>query len=228
MSNLQLNMVPTEPNLIDLLNIFKKQINLDFSAHHIGTIKSFDPSNQTASAIINYKKTNFVFNAVSGAYENQLSDWPPIGQAPVIVLGGAKGYLSFPIASGDECLILFNDRDMDNWFAGSSASENSTLRLHSFSDAVIIVGLRSLPNVLTTYDPSRVVLGNGTTMVAVGETLIKIQNASQNLNSILQNLISTLSSLQTTPTIPGNPATLDPSVILQLTEIGMDLGLLLE
>lgn len=196
-SNIQQNVSPSEPHLIDLLNLFKKDILLNFNAHHLGTIQSFDSSNQAANATINYKKTFFEYNADTANYQSVLVDYPVLSQCPVICLGGGKGSLTFPIQAGDECLILFNDRDLDNWFSGGSGSANSTARLHSFSDAIILVGVRSLANVLTNYDGSRVVLSNGTTLVGIGDSLIKIANQTYTLNGILQNLMTQLENLTT-------------------------------
>lgn len=227
-STIQQNLIPNEPELKDLFDLWRKEILLDFNCHHIGTIQSFNASNQTASVTINYKQTNFNFNETTGIYDPVLMDYPILAEAPVLVLGGGSGSLTFPIRVGDECLILFNDRDLDNWFVGGTGSPNGTARLHSYADAIVLVGLRSLPNSLASYDSTRVVIQNGTTSIGLGASLIQIQNATQNLNSILQNLISTLSSLMTTPTIPGTPATLDPSVIAQLTVIATDLSELLE
>lgn len=149
---IQQNQIPNEPDLRDLLNLFRKQIMLGFNCHAIATIQSFDSTKQTASATVAYKKTVFNTNAL-GVYGPQLVDYPVLVDCPVICLGGGGGAITFPIANGDECLVLFNDRDIDNWFqGGGSGSAVATPRLHSFSDGLILVGLRSLSNVLVDYD----------------------------------------------------------------------------
>jgi hypothetical protein len=200
LSNIQQNLVPTEPHLIDLLNLFKKQIFLDFNSHHLGTIQSFNALTQTASASINYPKTFFNFNTTTGVYETTVQNYSVITEAPVIILGGGEGAITFPIAAGDECLIFFNDRDLDNWFVGGAGSPCATARLHSFSDALILVGISSLANVYLNYDTTRVVLRNGvtgTTLVGVSATQIKIANATTTLNTLLQSLITDLTNLCT-------------------------------
>ena len=188
---------PTDPSLKDLLDLYRKNILLALSCHHIGTVQSFDATKQTATATINYKKTYFQLDAVTGLYSPVLVDYPIMVDCPVICLGGANGSLTFPITAGDECLILFNDRDMDTWFAGGSNAAVATPRLHSFSDAIILVGLRSLAHVLTNYDTSRVVLQNGTTLVGIGASLIKIANNQYTLNGLLQELITDVQNLVT-------------------------------
>ncbi|CAK9250669.1 unnamed protein product [Sphagnum jensenii] len=78
-----------------------------------------------------------------------------------------------PIAQGDQCLILFNDRSIDNWFTSGQVQPLASSRLHSFSDGIALVGLNYLNNgvtKLTNYDSTRAVLRNSTTGVGVSST----------------------------------------------------------
>lgn len=204
-SIVQNKLAPQDPSLMDVLNLFKDQIFLDFSAHHIGTLQSFDTTNQTASATINYPKTFFEFNSVTGVYETRLQNYPVIGQCPVIVLGGGTASLTFPFAPGDECLVFFNDRDMDNWFVGGTGSPNATGRLHDFADALILVGLRSLPHVLANYDSTRAVLRNGNAKVGVGQELILIANEMQSMKTLLEGLTAKIDQVLTTGSVTVAP-----------------------
>lgn len=195
-------MAPSEPSLKDAFDALKQDIFATLNCHHIGQIQTFNPATQTATATINYKKTYFERNPVTGTYDAVLKDYPLLIDAPVVVLGGGtlKGALTFPIATGDDCMVLFNDRDLDNWYQGSTSSPVATPRLHSFADAVLLVGLRSLPNVLTGYDAVRAVLRQGTALVGVGAgggTLVKIANATTTLNTLLQSLVAQVSALAT-------------------------------
>lgn len=232
LNTIQQNLVPNEPHLIDLLNLFKKQILLDFNCHHIGTVQSFNPLTQTAQVTINYVKTFFNFNSITSSYQSTTANYPVSAECPVICLGGGTGALTFPISSGDECLILYNDRDIDNWFAGGTGSPNGTARLHSFADAIVLVGLRSLPNILLNYDSSRVVLRNGTlgtTMVGVGDALIKIANATTTLNTLLQSLVTAIEGL--TMNVSGfgpDQATVSPTSLIALQLVGTQIATLLE
>lgn len=181
-----------EPNLRDVLNLHTKEVMLALNCHAVGTIQSFDSSLQTAIISINYQKT--VFNQNEDAI---LMPYPLLLDCPIIVLGGGNASLTFPISQGDECLVLFNDRDIDNWFSGSSTSGPATNRLHSISDAVAIVGLHSLNHSIEGYDMTRAVLQNGSTLVGVGAALVKIANAETSLGVILQNLMTALTAFNT-------------------------------
>lgn len=154
-----INQIPNKiSSLHDLWVQWKKQLKIEFNCHHVGTIESFDPELQTAQASINYTKTFLDIDSI-GNTTVTTPDFPILVDCPVIVLGGGGGYLSFPIEAGDECLILFNDRDFSTWYGtGSTSSPPPTGVLHAYSDAVILVGLRSVPNVLVDYDASAVTL----------------------------------------------------------------------
>lgn len=154
------NLVPNEPELKDLLDLVRKDIFLGLNCHAIGTITAFDPVKQLASATINYKKTYSRPDA-TGVYGPVLVDYPQLADCPVMVLGGGGTAITFPIAVGDECFVMFNDRDFDNWLKGSSSSGVATTRLHSFSDGVIFVGVRSLANVIQGYDPENPQIQSG-------------------------------------------------------------------
>lgn len=217
------NQAPTDVTLADAFALAKKDVLLNLNAHHIGTVQSFNAAKQTATATINYKKTFFQLNAATGVYNPVLFDYPELVDCPVIFLGGAATALTFPVAQGDECLVLFNDRDMDNWFTGGGGGAVATPRLHSFADGIILVGLRSLGNVLQNVDAVRATLRgskDGQTIVGVGATLIKIANSQYTLNSLLQELISDVQSLvSATAAItvtylpgPGSPTPSGPPV----------------
>lgn len=216
---------------MDVLNALRKDILLSFSAHHVATIQSFNADKQTASASINYRKTYFEKNAQTGVYGPVLVDYPLLVDCPVICLGGGPGALTFPIQAGDECLVLFNDRDMDNWLKGGAGTASATSRLHSFADGIVLVGVRSLGKVLTGYDMVRAVLANGTTLIGVGPSLIKIANQTTTLNTLLQTLLTQLQTLVTataaitvTGVAAGSAASGPPANAAAIVAIGAQLA----
>lgn len=224
---LALNKVASDPSLKDLLDLFKRDVMLSLNCHAVGTIQSFDETKQTVTATINYKKTFFELNTVTKVYVPVRVDYPLLIDCPAIVLGGGPCSLTFPIAKGDECLILFNDRDIDNWFQGGPPIEVATARLHSFSDGLALVGLRNSQRVLAGYDMNRAVLRNGNTKVGVGATKVLISNGTT-LNTLLGQLISTIQAITTTPAVTGVPCTLSPASIAQLAINAANIGALLE
>lgn len=242
MTNTPFNTTPNEPSLKDLLDKLKNDIFLNMNCHHIGTVQTFNPTAQTVTATINYKKSYYKLNQETKKYGFELIDYPILIDCPVIFLGGGKSNLTFPVSKGDECLILFNDRNFDNWFIGANNLDPATSRLHSFADAIVIIGIRSVITKITNFDSSRAVLRNKNAYVGVGEDLIKIANTTKNLNTLLQSLITSVKDLVTatsqitvtgvssglgTSGVPSNVAQIT-AISSTLTTIANDLGGLLE
>lgn len=149
----------SQPNLASLLELFKGNLMMQLNCHQVGEIVSFDPSTQTAEVQIKMMKTQ----------NGELKDYAILLDCPCIVLGGGKGRVTFPITAGDSCLVLFNDRDIDNWFASGQKMQPRTERMHNYSDAIALVGLRNLQNNITDY------LTDGTELKYSGST-IKLQD----------------------------------------------------
>ena len=165
------NLRQNEPTLAELLELHAKDILLRLNSHHIATIVAFDPVTQTATATVNYKKLFFQFNPLTDQNDPILFPYPLLVQCPVIFLGGGLGNLTFPVIPGDECLALFNDRDIANWLmTGNSQLGPDTLRLHAFSDAILLVGVRSLPRVIPDFNPLATELKFGTTKISLTAT----------------------------------------------------------
>lgn len=200
-----INKIPTEPNIKDLLDMFKRDIFLSLNCHAIGKIQSFDSAKQTAKVTIEYKKTYSERDA-QGIYREVSVSYPVLLDCPVIVMQGGGCGLTFPISTGDKCLILFNDRDIDNWYSGGQVVAPNTQRMHSMSDGIALVGLNSLQSSISGYDTTRARFYNGTTEVSVGPNLVKIANNLTTLKTVLNDLLDLLStSFAASTQTPGNP-----------------------
>lgn len=234
-----------DPTLKDLLDLYQKQTLLNLNCMHLGTIQSFDATQQTVQVSINYKKTSFQFNEVNFTNDPVLSDYPLTIEAPLVVLGGGLARITFPVAQGDQCLLLFNDRDIDNWFAGSLTSPNNTARLHSFADGIALIGPNNLSTIISDYDAVRALITNGTVKNGINPVTNKLTLTNgTSLNTLLQNLCTQLEDLTTalavltvTGVTPGPPSDLSGvpsnaatfvSIGAQITTIATDIGLLIE
>jgi hypothetical protein len=216
-----------EPTLKDAFDLSKRNIFLTMNCHAIGIIQSFNAAKQTASVSIAYVKTQQVLQS-DGTYQAVAVNYPTLVDAPVICLGGGDWSLTFPIQAGDECVILFNDRDIDNWYQSGQVGPVASSRMHSFSDPLILVGPRSSQNVIESYDTTRAVLANGSTMVGVGSSLVKIANATTTLNTLLQNLITAIKNISTTNAVVGSPCLISTTSQTALANIATQIGQLLE
>lgn len=220
----------TDPELMDVLNLLKKDIMLNLNCHHLATIKSFDSDKQTVTASINYKKTVFQRQA-DGTYRNVLLDYPLLLDVPIVIMSGGDFALTMPISQGDTCLILFNDRNMDNWLQSEQVGPVATSRMHSFSDGIALIGLRSSQNPVQSYDTTRARLGTAETYIGVSEEKIKIANATTTLNTQLQLLLTQLQALTTalaaltvTGVTPGVGVSNVPANAAAIATIGTNIG----
>jgi hypothetical protein len=202
----------TEPTLNDLLDLRKKDVFLSLFCHAIAVVTKFDPTTQTASATMTYQKT-FTSRQADGTYVAVQRDYPSLIGCPVIFLGGANSYLTFPDVVGAECFVLFNDRDIENWVTNNGAVLASS-RLHSFSDAILIAGLRSNKNAIANFDTNRILLKKGNAKVGIGMSneLVLVGNELYTLNQLLQQLISAIQLITVTgsfgtSSVPVNAAT---------------------
>lgn len=222
------NIIWYKPSDTDVLNGHKDDVMLELNCHAIGTIQSFDPTIQTATATVNYQKV--VYQQTSrNIYSPVLVAYPLLVDCPVQFDFGGAGGTTKPVNKGDECLILFNDRDMDAWFVGQKNHGPNTARLHSFADALIIVGIKSLPNVIQNFDASRPALRNflGDTYVAVGPVKIELHGNGTTLNTLLQNLVTAIKGI-TTLNSDLTTGVVDPASQATLAAVATAIGGLLE
>ena len=219
-----INLSVANPGLKDLLNAHKTDILQSMNCHAIGTIQTVTRVETTgllvASAAVSYTKTYFVRQS-DGTYKTVLGNYPTLVDCPIIAMGGGATMLSMPVQPGDPCLILFNDRDMNNWYSNPSATTPGPVALpslHSFSDAIVLVGFH---NKELLYDPAHALLTNGYAEVGVPTTIegidsgkVRIANQTYTLYNILSALITAIENITVSPGSPpggfnvgGNPVT---------------------
>lgn len=205
-----------DPDLRALLDNFKTEIFASLNCHQWGVIQSFNAAKQTA--VVQIAMLRQVPQA--GAYVSKAC--PLLLDVPVFVPAGGTGFLSFPVAGGDLCLVLFNDRDMDTFWATGNVAVPNSARMHDLSDGLAIVGFRTGANPLAGYDAAKVVLALATTRLTLGPK-IRLENATTDLLTVLTNLITTLKTWVNTGGSTPNPAT-----VTALTAIQTQLDTLLQ
>lgn len=126
--------------------------------------------------------------------DGSVAELPPILGVPVVINGGGGGQLSFPLAVGDDVLIVFSQRGLDNWKKGVPESSTTPQNRRSFSlmDAIAIPSLHLKPDpdhVVLKFAGSTVILyNNGNVLVsAAGDADVSAQgniglNALGNVN----------------------------------------------
>lgn len=115
------------------------------------TIQSFDPNEVTCSA----QPTVQGFETLSDG-STQWKDMPLLTHVPVIFPRGGSFVITFPIKKGDEALIVFASRCIDQWWTQGGSQIQSSLRLHGLTDGFAIVGPYSKPNAIKNINTDTV------------------------------------------------------------------------
>lgn len=77
---------------------------------------------------------------------------PVCKDVPVVWQGGGGVTLTFPVQPGDEALVVFGSRCMDGWWQNGGVQPPAEFRFMDLSDGFALVGLRSLPRVLSSIN----------------------------------------------------------------------------
>ena len=121
------------PDLEQALSQRQNQTFATMNCIQVGRIDSFNATNQTANVQIQVQRR--VNN------QGQVADYPLLQDCPVVVLQGGGAYIDLPIAEGDYCLVLFNDRNIDTWWDTGNVVVPRNRRKHSLSDGIALVGI---------------------------------------------------------------------------------------
>ncbi len=109
-----------------------------------GIIQSYNAAKMTVEVEVALKMQ---FQQPDGAWE-----WvsiKPLVDCPVLFPSGGGFTLTFPIAAGDECLVMFSARCIDAWWQSGGVQVQADFRMHDLSDGFAFIGPRSQPRVLS-------------------------------------------------------------------------------
>lgn len=154
-----------------------------------GTVQSYNANEQTCTVqptiqLVRYPR--------SGGDPIPL-DFPVIPDVPVIFPGGGGYTLTFPVAKGDEVLLVFASRCIDAWWklgTGSGKSQPQTEpRMHDLSDAFAIFGPRNQTRMLNpapTGSSTQLRSDDGNAIIEIASNHVININAQGNVNVISQ------------------------------------------
>lgn len=181
----------SEITLTTLLDRMKRETMYAINCVMIGTIQSYNNLTNMASITINFKKAMAT---------GDVMDYPKLEDCPVFILSGDSASITMPIVAGDQCLVLFNDRNIDNWYINGSVTTPADTRCHSISDGIALVGLRHLSSAKLT--PANSICIDG------GSKKVAVKNTTGDLKSIMNSFIDSIIGI--TGIAGGNPVVFDP------------------
>ena len=109
-----------------------------------GIIESWDPDTMTAS----------IQPSIMAQVQDQLGEWtsvpvPLLQDCPVHFQSGGGFTSTFPIKKGDEVWVSIAERCIDAWWESGGVQDQSTLRMHDYSDGFFFPKVWSQPNKLS-------------------------------------------------------------------------------
>lgn len=131
-------------------------------------VESFNPARMTVE----------VQPTINGTKRSPKGEWsslrmPKLVDCPVLWQGGGGVTLTFPIAKGDECLVVFASRRIDEWWQQGGVQDALEIRMHNLSDGFALVGVRSLPRAFNVSTTQAVLRSDD------GSTFVRLDPAGQ-------------------------------------------------
>lgn len=192
-----------------------------------GRIISFNSENCTCSVQILSKKKIY----------NGYADYPLLTDVPMVIDGTLSSYLTHGDPTGTNCLVIFNDNEIDKWWTTGESYLPSSNRKHNLTDGFVI--MRPISQAAGfVYDVLNTVLARGSNQLILSDEsatiksesasisvsdLIEIKNSQQSLAPIMQALLTACEGIST---ITGGSLT--PSSLQAFTQVKTQLTQLLK
>lgn len=119
------------PDLDDLLAESRQAVFANINCVQVGKLTKIN-DDQTCEIEI-----QFLRKLADGTTKK----YTPLVDCPYFVLNGGGAYIDMPIQKGDYCLVLFNDRNIDDWWDTANVAVPPDTRKHSISDGIALVGI---------------------------------------------------------------------------------------
>lgn len=156
-------------DLSELVHAAADSVRRGINTSAPGIVRSYDAASQTVE-VTPVHKTLLVDEETS-------LEIPALMRVPVGFPRGGNFVLTFPIAEGDEVLLVFGQRTIDNWWDRGGVQDPLPVRFHSLSDAVAIPGLASRPRFVSgaSTDAAELRTLDGTTVLRIEGSQIVLQ-----------------------------------------------------
>ena len=139
----RLNYVNTPTDLMSVLKLALDGFGQDLNCVRVGIIQEFIWKEQVVRVKIASQRLINVNKDGSQTTEDYAEIYAKLCYASPFHL--------FPPKVGDECVLLFNDREMESWWINGSANQRAYNRMHDLTDCIAICGLRSQPKLVNIF-----------------------------------------------------------------------------
>lgn len=150
-------------NLDDTIDNIKQDAINKIRVSFPAIIQSFNSSEMTVDVKCAIKEK--IKNYSNGMFEEV--EIPLIRDVPVVFPSAGKYQLTFPISKGDECLVVFSDMCIDNWWAFGGIQKQAEIRRHDLSDAFCIPSKMSQVKKINNFNMNNLEIKNSVTEVKI-------------------------------------------------------------
>lgn len=197
-----------DPNLTDAMRALKLDIFRSLNCVKLGKIVTFDSTKKTAQVQILFKRQLPDGTSVSN---------PLLVDVPVFTLQGGGGAIQFPILPGDQCLLIFSDRNIDAWYQNGQETVPFTNRAHDLSDGIALIGVNPLTSKLAanpTLEAKFSYSGGSVSINALG--FVSIKSPTQSLALAMSVFLTAVAGATSVAQIAAAAAVLEASLALLL------------
>lgn len=131
-----------------------------------GIFQKYNPSNNTAEIQPAIRERVIEEN---GAVKYQ--QIPLLINVPVVFPSTSNASITFPINKGDECLVIFSDLSIDNFWEKGNVQNPVEVRRHDLSDGIAIPCRLSLPKT-KTVNQGALVVSYGSSSISLGSSVV--------------------------------------------------------
>lgn len=177
------NQLANTPTMISTLMNLIQNFALQLMCTRVGIVQQFNKDDLTADVLI----VNKITTGLNQDGTQNIKDWAKI-RAKVCF---CTPYDTFPINIGDECLLLFTDREIESWFITGETSAIKHQRMHDETDCIAVFGLRSLPKMIQILDNARHIFYKNSD-IQLKENDIVLNAVNLDINATTTNITSAL------------------------------------
>lgn len=149
-----------KPEFSDVIRATIDTVLMDLNVCLPAKIKTYDKDTQYADVEIQ------LFTAY---IDGTLVPLPVIPNVPVKWprANGGAAFIHMPLVPGDDVILVFSQRSLDNWKTTGGMSDPNDPRKHHITDAYALVGGSALPDAFTPSTTDSIEIVNGDTQVIV-------------------------------------------------------------
>lgn len=175
-------------------NIIKK-VNFNLRCCIPGVIQQYDPKTNTASIQPAIRE-----EIVNEDNTVQYMNLPILVNVPIIFPSCSIGSIKMLLKQGDECLVLFSDLSIDNFWKYANVQNPIEVRRHDLSDGIAIPCVLSQPNT-KSFSGTGIEIECGSSKIKIEQSGITFYDSNGSVT--LDQIIGLLRHVHTAPAMGG-------------------------